>query len=340
MRKKRKTTEPGETQPYDSSFKALVDDQTLAMLSFFLGEEVLFFQEVKESLFKRETIKTALRVDCVYLVHSRKHGHQRIRVFLVHLEFETAPTEKIVGRLFEYYGIMYNKRQLAIVQVLVCPFETTHLPTPPHEIEVEVGDVQITHHYRAVALWEREAAELLAKGWVELYALLPAMKGATFAILSEALKAMRAFYAQDESRLRTHLLWFDTFLERTTTVSEDDKERTWEAMNDFESLLDSGHFVRQRVAKSRAEGLAEGEAKGRAEGEAKGKAEGFAEGEAKGLQEALTTIVEVRFPTLLDLAQQRAQQVKQPEALRLMLKAIKAAPNEEFARVLLDTLAA
>src|SRR5690348_8805586 len=31
------------------------------------------------------------------------------------------------------------------------------------------------------------------------------MKGATFALLSEALKAMRAFYAHDESRLRTHL---------------------------------------------------------------------------------------------------------------------------------------
>src|SRR5947199_2221435 len=101
MRKEREATEPGETQPYDSSFKALVDDQTNAMLSFFFDEEVLSAQEVKESLFKRETIKTALRVDCVYAMQSRKHGHQQIRTFLGHMEFETAPTDEIVGRLLE-----------------------------------------------------------------------------------------------------------------------------------------------------------------------------------------------------------------------------------------------
>ena len=68
---------------------------------------------------------------------------------------------------------------------------------------------------------------------------------------------MRVFYAADESRLRTHFLWFDTFLNRTTMVSEADKERTYEAMNDVERLLDSGRFVQKRVAKGRAEGLAE-----------------------------------------------------------------------------------
>src|SRR5438128_173264 len=105
-------------------------------------------------------------------------------------------------------------------------------------------------------------------------------------------------------------------LDRTTTVSEQDKERTREAMNEFESLLDSGHFVRQRVAKSRAEG------------------------EAKGLQEALAITVELRFPALLDLAHEKAEGVNQPEVLRFVLRAIKAAPSEEAARLLLDTLAA
>jgi hypothetical protein len=332
MRKKRNAREPGDTQPYDTSFKALVDDQTIAMLSYFFGEEVLSAQEVKESLFKRETIKTALRVDGVYAMQSRKHGQQRIRSFLGHMEFETAPTNEIICRLLEYYGIMYRKHERPIVQVLVCPFESANLPTAPNEVALEDGDVQITHHFRVVALWKREATELLAKGWVELYALLPAMKGATFALLSEAIKAMRAFYAHDESRLRTHLLWFDTFLNRTTTVTETDKERTYEAMNDVESLLDSGRFVQKRVAKSRAEGLAEGLAEG--------KAEGLAEGEAKGLQEALAITVELRFPTLLDLAQQKARHVKQPEVLRFVVRAIKAAPNEEAARALLETLGA
>src|SRR5207248_494155 len=108
----------------------------------------------------------------------------------------------------------------------------------------------------------------------------------------------------------------------------------YEAMNDVESLLDSGRFVRQRVARSRAEGKAEGFT----EGEAKGLAEGLAEGEAKGLQEALAITVELRFPTLLDLAQRKAEHVKQPEVLRFAVRAIKTAPNEEAARALLETL--
>jgi hypothetical protein len=114
--------------------------------------------------------------------------------------------------------------------------------------------VLLENRYRVVALWQREASELLASGRVELYALLPAMKGATFTLLSQGLKAMKAFYAADESRLCMHLLWLSTLLGRTTTVNEEDKERTREAMNEFESLLDYSHLVQQRVAKGRAEG--------------------------------------------------------------------------------------
>jgi hypothetical protein len=51
-------------------------------------------------------------------------------------------------------------------------------------------------------------------------------------------------------------------------------------------------------------------------------------------------MVELRFPTLLDLAQQKAEHVKQPEVLRFVLRAIKTAPSEEAARALLETLAA
>jgi hypothetical protein len=169
-------------------------------------------------------------------------------------------------------------------------------------------------------------------GQVELFALLPAMKGAMYGVLSQGIKAMREFYAGDESRLITHLLWFGTLLTRTTMVSEEDKERIRAEMDDFESIHDVNPFVQKRVAKGRAEGLAEGEAKGRAEG--------LAEGEAKGLQEAVVFAIELRFPTLLELAQQKAERVKEPEVLKFVLRGLKAAPNEETARLLLDTLAA
>ena len=151
---------------------------------------------------------------------------------------------------------------------------------------------------------------------VELYALLPAMKGATYDLLAQGLQAMKAFYASDESRLCMHWLWFGTLLDRTTTVSQQDKERTRMKMNESESLLDSNPFVRDRVSKGRAEG------------------------EAKGLQEALIIIVESRFPALLDLAQEQAKRARQPEALKVVLRGINSASNEEVARAFLDSLAA
>ncbi|HZU04311.1 MAG TPA: hypothetical protein VFA10_31920, partial [Ktedonobacteraceae bacterium] len=140
------------------------------------------------------------------------------------------------------------------------------------------------------------------------------------------------FYAGDESRLITHLLWFGTLLTRTTTVSEKDKERIRAEMSDFESIHDVNPFVQKRMIKARTEGRAEGLAEGFAEGEAKG--------EAKGLQEAVVFAVELRFPTLLELAQQKAERVKEPEVLKFVLRGLKAAQNEEAARLLLDTLVA
>jgi hypothetical protein len=231
--------------------------------------------------------------------------------------------------------MLHHKYLITIVQVLVCPFETSALPRSP--LQLKWGEeVHSEHRYRVVVLWQYEASRLVEQEQVELYALLPTMKGATYALLVQALKDMRAFYT-NESRLCKHLMWFDALLGRTTTVTPEDKERIRHAMvNEFHSLLDEGYFVKMRVAESLEEGRQQGLAEGLAQGEAKGHEEGLAEG----LTEALLTATELRFPALLDLAQERVRQARQPESLRLVLKGVKAAPSEESARLLLDLLAA
>jgi hypothetical protein len=261
-------------QRYDTTFKALLDDVTLALLSFLFGEEIIFAQELKESLFKQDTIKPALRVDCAYYIRSRQR--ELAGNVVGHVEFEATPTSDISARLYEYAGILHHKYLMTIVQVLVCPFETSALPKSP--LQLKWGEkVHSEHHYRVVALWQYEASRLVEQEQVELYALLPTMKGATYALLAQAFKDMRAFYT-NESRLCKHLMWFDALLGRTTTVTPEDKERIRHAMvNEFRSLLDEGYFVQMRVAESRAEG----EAKGREEGRQQGLIEGFAQGEAK-----------------------------------------------------------
>jgi hypothetical protein len=158
------------------------------------------------------------------------------------------------------------------------------------------------------------------------------MREASYELLTQVLKGMRTSYA-DESRLRRHLMWFDALLGRTTTVTQEDKRRVRHVMvNKFRSLLDEGYFVQMRAAESRQEGLAEG----LAQGEAKGLEKGLEEG----LTEALLMVTELRFPALLELAQQRVRQPRPFGDLRLVLKGAKNATSEEVARNILDLLAA
>lgn len=93
---------------------------------------------------------------------------------------------------------------------------------------------------------------------------------------------------------------------------------------EYDSLLDEDPEVQERVAR----GIAEG------------KAEGIAEGQVEIAQELVTDFVEVRFPTLTQLARERVRRIKSTDALKLLAKQVAAASNEDTMRWLLNTLAA
>ena len=101
-------------------------------------------------------------------------------------------------------------------------------------------------HYHIIALWEYEAQTYLDKHIVGIYALLPTMAGANYAILSKALDEMKEGYSEQPRRLTDHFLWFGTFLYRTTIVSVADKERLRKKMQDFDSFLEQNPFVQKK----------------------------------------------------------------------------------------------
>jgi len=87
----------------------------------------------------------------------------------------------------------------------------------------------------------------------------------------------------------------------------------------FKKLLEQDPYIQQQ----------------RALGKAEGRAEGLAEGQMQALQRVLVNIVIARFPTLLDLAQQRAAQIKTPEALHQVILWAATVPDEHIARFIL-----
>ena len=54
-------------------------------------------------------------------------------------------------------------------------------------------------------------------------------------------------------------------------------------------------------------------------------------------QQILVDIVKMRYPTLADLAQNRAEHTRQPDALREVISLIVAAPDENTVRFILST---
>lgn len=307
---------------YDTSFKSLLQNQTVEKLNFFV-EGIESARELSE-----KALKPSLHVDGAYLI-----TQNRVEKVL-HVEFETDPASDMPHRMHEYCGILFRKYKKTIISLVICPFRTS-IADPPLRM-LDEGKESLVFHYRVMRLWQYKAYKMLEQHLVLLYALLPTMEDANYEILSQALDEMREYYEGRPKELATHLLWFDTLLWRTDTVSSEDQWRTKKKMDELEDFLEQSPYVQKKKEESRQEGQEIGLEIGREEG----REIGLEEGVAIGLQKAFVTIVQGRFPPLTELAQQRVSRVTQPAELDLLLKQIVTIPDEKTARWLLDTIAA
>src|SRR5205085_5103807 len=126
-------------------------------------------------------------------------------------------------------------------------------------------------------------------------------------------------------------VWMELVLDRTETISLQEKERIKEALQVYDVLWESHPKVKQLRAE-----IAASKAQGRAEGRAEGKAEGKAEGELREARRIFVGVVKVRFPALAELAEQEAAKITNAGAIELLVQRIVAAPNEDIARWLLS----
>ena len=293
---------PYQQQPYDSTLKSLLRDQAEELLSLFV-EGAEYQDELSE-----ESLKPPLRADRVYLVTYRGKLH------VLHIELETATDSEIGERLLEYFGILYRKYKRPMISLVLYPFRT-RLPESPLRVTVGDDDVLI-FHYRVIAFWKLKAQQYLDRHDVSIYALLPTMDGADYALLAQALDEMKKWYTGQARKLATQLLWFGTFLKRTDTVSLEDKRRLQKKMDQFDSLLEENPFVQKKSA----------------EAEERGK--------VIALQSVVVKVVRGRFPALAELAQEQVTKIDKPDALDFLFDKVSTAPDEATVRFLLNSSAA
>ncbi len=89
---------------------------------------------------------------------------------------------------------------------------------------------------------------------------------------------------------------------------------------EYDSMIDDNPFVQERVAR--------------------GEARGELRGELRGLQLMVLDAVHDEYPSLMELAREKAPLIDKPEELRKLVRLIYKAPDEETARWLLNSFAA
>jgi hypothetical protein len=154
-----------------------------------------------------------------------------------------------------------------------------------------------------------------------MYPILPTMQGVHAELMTQVMQELTELYRDDEVTLAQQYAWMTLLLERTRTIEPLEKEEIKERLSMFDQLWEESPRVQKMKEQVRKE--AETQTKAKIEAEAKAKAEI----EAKTLQRALVTMIQARFPSLTQFAQQQVELFDKPGALDLLIQKIATAPD-------------
>ncbi len=249
-----------------------------------------------------EIARTNLRPDLVYLIRYRDEPH------ILNLELQTNLDSDMAYRMLLYHVELFGKYRLPVISMVMYPFETRLVETVFRELSGQ--ETLLLFQHRVLRLWTLEAEQYMHKRVICMYTLLPAMKGANASLLTRAIVEMEQRYTGPH--LAHHLVRFQTILRRSTTLSPQDKQIVEDRLRMYDSLLEQDSYVHEQRDRGRTEGQ----------------------------QKALLELIEVRFPALVELAQQQVAHLNKSDELSRLMKQIALAPDETTVRWLLSTLAA
>jgi hypothetical protein len=346
MRKPKRQIARQKFQQFDTSLKGWVKDNPAHIIPVLLPGAT--FQEALDI----EAIKPTMRADRVFKVLYKD------RIYILNIEFESGSDEKMRARLLAYNAILHLEYEIPVISLIVYPFRTTVAESPL--VLLFGNDELLRFHFRVLPLFKQEADKYMQEHLTCMYPLLPSMRGTNREVIISAMAELKALYREDEVSLAQQLVWMEVLLERTTTISAEEKIRIQEGIKMYDPLWEEHPKVkkikaeakatveqakieaRTEIERARIEAKAKAEAEARAEVErARAEVEAKArEASANTLREDVVKIVQVRFPDLADLAQQAVAQIANPDNLNFLLVQVASAANETAARYILHPSAA
>jgi len=302
-----------QQQPYDNLLKRLVAHQYEAIIRLLLRDNSI--TEIEP--INIEMLPPIQRGDLIFRLFYQGEWH------LLHFEFETSPDGTMDRRLHFYSSFLWYEYGLPVLSFLFYPFKDTRVSSPMiHRSTQRIID---TFHYTLIRTWDMDAREWMSNEQaVPFYGLLPTMEHLSKELLLEGIDRMIQFYQDDQTLLREELLCFKVMLKRAQRLSEADMGIVLRRIDMYDPLLEEDPWVQGLQAKSKAEG----------------KAEGLAEGRLRTLRDLLLISVRAHFPLLGELAERKAMQTEDADALNLLVVQLMAAKNEQTAREILEQFSA
>ncbi|HLZ64205.1 MAG TPA: hypothetical protein VKR06_45330 [Ktedonosporobacter sp.] len=293
-------------QKYDSAAKSIFKEEARCILPRIL--EGAIFVDMAET----EVIPMPKRLDRVCFAQFR--GKLRV----INVEWQAGPDPRIVRRLLAYHGILALDYNLPVISILIFLFRCP-LPEPMFKDNEEENEGIKLNFYR-LGMWTLDGREYVKDRVICMYPFLPTMGNIDAALLLQSIDEMVEYYQKDEIKLSNCLLWFDTFLQRTDTVTREDKKKVGERLDNLEQLIEENTRVQKIVALKKEQA--------KQEGEREGLEKGIVKGELLGLRKAVVSVVANRFPDWTVLVQQRVKHIQKPEELETLMTRLLTAPDE------------
>lgn len=314
-----------QSQQYDTTFKDWIEQQAGSILPILLPGASY------QGTLTVELIRPTLRADKVFKI--LYHGKERI----FNPEFETGSDNRMAARLSAYNAILYHDHNIPVISMIIYPFRTKMAESP---LLIPEEDGSITRfNFLTLALFLEDAERYVREHVHCMYPLLPAMQGTNRVMIRRVLGELKELYREDTVTLAQQCTWMNLLLARTTTISPSEKAAIFKEFEMDKAILEQSPVIRQILAEKTAEEAAKARDKGRAEGRVEGRAEGVSQGELLALRRVLVYVVKAQYPTLTELAQEKAERFSKPDALDLLVQQVSTAPNEETARWLLSEAA-
>lgn len=243
------------------------------------------------------------------------------------LEAQSGPDDDLLPRMHEYALNLYRTYHRPVVSVALLLFEC-EVPDVPFKIGC--GEEVFSDFFpKIICMWKMNPQQVIEDHNRSLYTLLPTMKSPTAALLIEALRELSDHDTRPQ--LVRHLKWFHTMLNRTMTVSKEDKQKVEKHLNmqyQLHPLLAEDPLIQSVIAHGIEQRFPEELAKK--------VAKTLAEHEARVMQEMILDIVSDRFSSqIVHQVQQTIAPVQDVQQLRTFLRQLARTSDEEEISALL-----